>query len=91
MAALSKAKKESRVIKVIKPNAIWLEAQTGRRVRILEEEVHGTGPSWTYVDKAGNPEPHDNDLHKGWFWHYCSSADFCYTGRFQPDGNVEGV
>lgn len=53
-----------------KPGTRWREARTGRVVRILREEVHGTGPSWTYEDEPGS-------------WHYCDAWDFCVWERFE--------
>jgi hypothetical protein len=67
----------------IRPGQIWREARSGRHVKILEEEVHGTGPAWTYCDPTGCPEPHDASTHSDWFWHYCDVLDFVVWGRFE--------
>jgi hypothetical protein len=66
----------------ILPGQVWRELDTGRLVRILEEEVHGTGPAWTYIDATGNDVPESKD-HGDWFWHYCDVADFFVWKRFQ--------
>jgi hypothetical protein len=67
----------------IRVGAIWREVSTGRTIRILEEEVHGTGPAWTYCDAAGKEEP-DGPDHPTWFWHYCDIYDFVVWKRFVP-------
>jgi hypothetical protein len=66
----------------IRPGQIWYEPETGRHVKILEEEVHGTGPSWTYCTPSGEPEP-DGPRHPEWFWHYCDLFDFVVWDRFR--------
>jgi hypothetical protein len=72
----------------IRPGARWREVKSGRLIRIIDEEVHGTGPSWTYIDAAGNPEPHGPESnghdYRDWYWHYCDVLDFVLWGRFVP-------
>lgn len=72
----------------IEAGSIWREKETGRRIKILEEEVHGTGPAWTYIGGDGEPEPHGYEPANGftygdWFWHYCDVMDFVLWGRFE--------
>lgn len=66
----------------IRPGQLWLERRTGRHIRILQAEVHGTGPAWTYCNVDGDPEPHGPD-HPDWYWHYCDLFDFIMWDRFQ--------
>lgn len=66
----------------IRPGQVWRERENGRLIRILSEEVHGTGPSWTYINARGRPEP-DGPEHPDWFWHYCDLYDFCVWDRFE--------
>ncbi len=67
---------------VIETGQVWLEVDTNRRILILEAEVHGTEPAWTYIDASGDPEPHSR-RHSYWYWHYCDLADFVVWGRFR--------
>jgi hypothetical protein len=48
----------------------WRERETGRVARILEEEVHGTGPSYTYEDEPGS-------------WHYANLCDWVLWDRWE--------
>ena len=60
---------------------IWRE-DNGRLVKILDPDFDAVGPSWTYVDAAGNPEP-ESDEFPDWFRHYCDALDFYVWGRFE--------
>ena len=72
----------------IEVGQIWLEIESNRYIKIVEKEVHGTGPAWTYCDEQGNSEPHGYEKANGysydeWFFHYCDLFDFCVWGRFK--------
>lgn len=60
------------------PGSRWRDSHDGKIVRILESEVHGTGPSWTVEGEPGS-------------WHYCFLEDFIIWKRFElvsmPEGN----
>lgn len=68
--------------KSIEVGQIWCEKESGRLIKILEKEVHGTGPAWTYCTARGKPEA-DGPDHPDWFWHYCDVFDFFVWGRFE--------
>ncbi len=55
----------------------------GRFIKILDPEYEDIGPSWTYCDARGKPEPHDCERHRTWFEHYCDAWDFYVWGRFE--------
>jgi hypothetical protein len=72
----------------IKVCQIWKEIETKRYIKILEKEVHGTGPAWTYCDCKGNPEPHGYEeangaVYNDWYWHYCDVLEFAVWKRFK--------
>jgi hypothetical protein len=72
------------MVTAVEVGSVWREVETGRRIRVLEEEIHGTGPAWTYIDADGEPEAH-GEQHPEWFWHYCDVCDFVLWGRFVLD------
>lgn len=49
----------------------WREKRTGRIAVILQEEVHGTGPAWTYEDEPNG-------------WHYSFLDDFVMWNAWEP-------
>lgn len=60
----------------------WREVETGRVIEIFDEEVHGTGPSWGYVDRPLDPGN----------WHYCFADDFMpYRKRFERIVDPAGI
>lgn len=59
----------------LEPGSRWREVATGRVIVIIDREVHGTGPSWSYED-GGNP----GEIN----WHYSDAADFLIWKRFEP-------
>jgi hypothetical protein len=71
----------------IEVGQIWLEERTGRYIKILEREVHDTGPAWTYCNEDGEPEPEgyckaNGHRYYDWFWHYSDIFDFVVWERF---------
>ena len=73
--------------KRIEVGQIWWEKDTGRLIKILEREVHDTGPAWTYCNYKGKPEPEgyckaNDHTYDDWFWHYCDILDFVTWERF---------
>jgi hypothetical protein len=70
------------VKEALRPGRYWREVRSGRRVKILESEVHGTGPAWCYVNDAGEPDGYDDPADA---WHYSDVLNFVLFGEFVPE------